>query len=557
MRREWKPVLILMFVLLFMPIKAFALDVNCSSLEISTVQSCINTVDAAGGGTVYLPAGSVTWTTYLFLPGGVNLVGYGTPAFDSGSVDGKKLIQSSFQTTIKSSTDRLDGVIVCNWKNGTKHYNRRFRIANINFVGTVNNVSFVTTFIRIDSGKDFRIDHCFFDRGYYMIGVNSQLGEDSTGVIDHCTFSWAAYTAGAPGVYGIHVSPRWTYDDTRPKKFGIENSDFVFAEDCYFENMSGHQISGFAMGRWVLRYSVTKLDWHTPGQWDPAPDLHGPCFEGTCGQPSGRGGWGFEVYGNKFIAWPDSQGQMHWVAVFIRSGDGVVWGNTFTNFRHVAGVYNDSDYQCRSGPAHCSDSVGHNYNGSYSGDGIWVWGNTENNISESRLFVYDGGFCSTECLHVGIELKAMAKPGYAPYTYPHPLVSGASAGLLSPPLNPPKNLSITKPGDSIVASNLQPSPSAGVSVVTDKSSYILWQTPLITVTVLDNAGKPVVNAHCVITVKRPDGTTGGGMTPYTNKTGIAKAQFRVNQVGSYTAKVAVNKGTVVLGKATTTFIGTK
>jgi hypothetical protein len=67
------------------------------------------------------------------------------------------------------------------------------------------------------------------------------------------------------------------------------------------------------------------------------------------------------------------------------------------------------------------------------------------------------------------------------------------------------------------------------------------------------SGLPLQGGHCVITVNRPDGTTGGGMTPLTDKTGTAKAQFRVNQKGSYRANVTIDVSRKVIGSSSIAF----
>jgi hypothetical protein len=95
--------------------------------------------------------------------------------------------------------------------------------------------------------------------------------------------------------------------------------------------------------------------------------------------------------------------------------------------------------------------------------------------------------------------------------------------------------------------------SQPVTVSTDRSIYSLNQQVAITATV-KAGGSPVQGARAAITVRRPDGSVAGGMTPHTGADGTAKVVgFRPNKTGTYQVKAVVDKNGVVLGSATANF----
>jgi hypothetical protein len=69
----------------------------------------------------------------------------------------------------------------------------------------------------------------------------------------------------------------------------------------------------------------------------------------------------------------------------------------------------------------------------------YIWGNTINGVAAN----FSGG---SPVAKLGRDIFNAIKPGYAPYTYPHPLVSGATPTPTPPStLSPPTNLQITGP----------------------------------------------------------------------------------------------------------------
>src|SRR4029077_19195393 len=98
----------------------------------------------------------------------------------------------------------------------------------------------------------------------------------------------------------------------------------------------------------------------------------------------------------------------------IRGGGGVIWGNTWTGVSHGVVVYLDTPptspplttYQAL-------DQIG-------KPDGLYIW----NNVSSGDT-VYKNPATVPNGIDYWLQLNRdyflTAKPGYTPYTYPHPL----------------------------------------------------------------------------------------------------------------------------------------
>jgi hypothetical protein len=192
----------------------------------------------------------------------------------------------------------------------------------------------------------------------------------------------------------------------------------------------------------------------------------------------------YEFYNNTFT-YPGTDG---FTAIYVRGGTGVVFNNTFSGFTsgfRAANYRTDqsfppwgrcngtSPYDGNSGsPAGypCIDQVGRGDGDLLSGDPpspaaspnqalepVYVWGN-----------VMNGSVVSSQHAHVQLGRDVLVdtpKPGYQPFTYPHPLVTGAPP----PPPPPPADtldISVSKSG---TGSGTVTSSPAGISCGMDCS----------------------------------------------------------------------------------------
>lgn len=167
----------------------------------------------------------------------------------------------------------------------------------------------------------------------------------------------------------------------------------------------------------------------------------------------------FEVYNNTFrhLGGTDQIANQNW-AIWIRGGTGVIFNNKIDN---IAGSYWGDKAEIKLSIRGAEDvrpqgscistqypvprQLGQNYNGSsYFTDPIYLWGNTGTvAISAGWSWGNPCGFTFSDFFQWGRDAinTGTAKPGYAPYKYPHALRSGGSTNPPAP--DPPSTLSAT------------------------------------------------------------------------------------------------------------------
>ena len=239
--------------------------------------------------------------------------------------------------------------------------------------------------------RQFRIDHL------HIQGYDGQAGVrvegDCEGVIDHCTIIGTGATSLNYGVviYGDDV---WQTD----MQLGTEHA--VFVEDCQFSNFR-HAIAANNAAHYVFRYNTLQN-----GVKNQAIDAHGPYYNGESGTLA------FEIYGN-VIKDPESAGSER--GMRLRGGGGVVFDNTVTGYKYgVMLAVEDGQTGSYPYPQMLHD--------------VYIWDNTVNGGQE--VVVQSG---STSDIKENREYYLKAMPGYKPYAYPHPLVTGGSAPVNNAP----------------------------------------------------------------------------------------------------------------------------
>jgi len=344
------------------------------------IQAAVNLVSSAGGGTVYIPAGTFYWKNEtVTIPGGVSIVGTGNtttvlhsnvrqPFNDFFQVDG------SNGKPVRISSIRFEGNVT-NWRDDN--------------VGASNAISVMNGAI------DFRIDHCvFIDFPNQAIGVTAFDTGTTRGVIDHNYFDnsykdtsppvggwWWAYgivVAGKAGAWDNNIADFLGKYETVPSGFPV-----VYIEDNIFSRCR-HAIASNQGAWYVARYNT--FNEGRPQNFGNM-DVHG------AGGGSKPGGRGLEAYNNTIIG---SSGYNAAQAFWIRGGGGLIYNNAMHNILYGIGLFNES------GP---SQSQVHD---------LYIWGNTmdsgtllnpQNYTQDTDYFLY-------------------ARPGYTPYAYPHPLTLG-------------------------------------------------------------------------------------------------------------------------------------
>lgn len=404
-------------------------EITALSGSPNDIQTAINTVVAAGGGTVHVPAG-----TFMFNPS-MNGVGVTIPVTTvSINIIGAGVGVTVLQETVDSGNSIMFARTSFGQNSGGA-----VRISGISFAGRVTSETNQNLAISLFCTLDFRIDHCSFkDFANTAIYMDSKTGKTShlvtRGVIDHCTFDnpykdTVSYQWG----YGITVVGdyySWDsniqdylghyYQVTTVNAANSANGNYygeVVPQPIYIEDNSfsrcRHCISSTGGGYYVVRYN----NFDTPAPYRPV-DIHG-----NPGQADQVGGRGLEAYGNTFdftnlyycSANGRNQGGSYDCAAFgLRGGSGVVLNNTVI-------VPNGGSYD------YLGLQLGNDQDRSFCRVNHLYWWNNlvqrqDGTVISSSNYIRDlGGYT----LDVDYFLRAptQVQDGftYTPYTYPHPL----------------------------------------------------------------------------------------------------------------------------------------
>ncbi len=378
--------------LLFFPIFSYAAQWNAQTCELAEVQSKVTS--ALNGDTVMVPAGNCTWNSALSLTKTITLRGAGP------SADGTKITYGGINHTLFSVGPNTTGYMDISgfWLlGGDGNY---WSGTAMQLYGPV-------------GWKNLRVHNMVFD-GNKQWSIKG--GAYTNGVIDNCTFKGSAH--------GIMLYGQGTTDWATPLTLGT--ADFFFIDNNTFNWNDWFGSSGAASfdldkgGRVVFRYNTVKYSIF---------ETHDRV------RSSLASGQAYEVYNNTF--WTDIS---KWKAVDISGGTGVIWGNTIYGPWSVAigGINyksftagglgallcdgNDPADQNIPGESgwRCQYQIGTLYEGasaiSYP---LYVWNNKVINGSGSNGLVVTNG---------GVNVKTgrdyfnnVARPGYTPYIYPHPL----------------------------------------------------------------------------------------------------------------------------------------
>lgn len=385
----------------------------------SDVQSAITS--ARSGDTVSIPAGDFTWTSSVIIP------------------DTKKII---LQGAGSSST-----IITVNVSNSHAIYANfsKSRITGIGF-----NLYSSSDAISI-RGSEWRVDHCIFKNpsisvsrtGVYANGSSSNWVLN--GCVDNCEFfnSKVAVCADLSLLaHGVWAQP-----------LGLGTASAVYVEDCTFTfTKSGNCMDANYGGAYVFRYNTVN---------DSLVEAHSV-------QGNHRATRKWEIYNNIF----NQVKQGMWVPMFIRGGTGVVFNNVITGTWTNPNIAVDNVRSCTNAgvPGMCNGTSA--WDGNEDGqsgypcrDQIgrsmdqWLWTSSNpyppqaldpayawNNKHGDNDVVFFQHNCDMNKTHIKIGrdiFNGIPKPGYTPYTYPHPLrASDASSPGPSKP-SAPSGLKVT------------------------------------------------------------------------------------------------------------------
>jgi len=366
--------------------------ITANSGSASDIQAAVNVVEAAGGGTVYIPSGTFYWNNETVNSyGGINIIG----ASYAGC--GSHPTWTPYTATTILHNNKVAPFETMINVDGSNH--KPFRISGIQFEGTVPSYDMDNGGGAIGIAKeaiDFRVDHCTFINfpGVAVIASNTFTGT-MRGVIDHNTIDnpYKVVNGGGMWAYGVVVQGLgWAWDldinhflgkyETAPTGFPI-----VYIEDNVFSRCR-HCVSSNQGAWYVARYN--KMIDEIPPNYGSI-DVHGTAGGGS---PGGRG---LEAYNNTIIGTVNyTSAQAFW----MRGGGGVIFNNTMQNILY--------------GVTLAADAPGT----PYQVKDLYIWGNT---MDRGTLILNNyAGYTEN------VDYFLSAKSGYTPYPYPHPLTLEAT-----------------------------------------------------------------------------------------------------------------------------------
>ncbi len=348
-----------------------AAEVTAASPALPDIQVAVESLD--GPGTVRVPAGEAEAVGTLKVPAGVSIIGAGA--------EHTKLFRGA-QTEIHKSGN------IIHVTGGEGAADTLTQIAGLNLIGETHPDSKAQDAgIRLDNVPRFRVDHCrleSFGNAAVMVRGNT------SGVVDHCqtvdVFRPAINNLGyGVAVYGSGV---WR-EDLEPGGAGA-----VFIEDCELIG-SRHAVASNNGAWYVFRHNHIHQNAKTQ-----AVDAHGHGYGSKVGTQY------VEVYEN-VIEKPRQDAP----AMLFRGGGGVVFNNTVRDHSSAIGLTLDYDSSIDWSAPYPID---------FQVRDFWVWDNTLNG-EPVEPFVPSR---SAGHIQLGRDYHTEPKPGYTPYTYPHPLASG-------------------------------------------------------------------------------------------------------------------------------------
>ncbi len=287
---------------------ARAATINAASCNARDMQAALN--KAQDGDTVLIPAGTCHWqsTVSVAVPGTLTIMGAGSQTIRGGG-DQTIIIDDVPRCTGNGCSPYLDpATFVVTTKLG-----KAFRLTGITFQGGTNGTVGYSGVVYIGgNSQQVRIDHVHLN---VLDGLNITFSGWEYGVVDHCLFDQIPGTV----INGVHVThDGWNgvmYGDgswADFSYFGTEKA--IYVEDNTFNN--GFVDDTGAGGRIVFRHNTVNRS----------------VFQGLDGIAPWRGTRMFEVYGNTFDWHSTNPNTDQWpFAMFLRTGTGLIWGNTVTN----------------------------------------------------------------------------------------------------------------------------------------------------------------------------------------------------------------------------------
>ena len=412
--------------------------VNASQAE---VQSCIDAAESANGGTVNIPRGAATWTSYITKTFTKDIVIQGA----GSGIDGTVITGGGFSNILANGTTSLT------------IKDMRFIMSASAYTGGIVSVrgSSLNKVL-----KNLYIDMSLMTTGRGILCGSPNDAMQGGGVISGCTIYNPKGVGQGITIHGNAAGT--TYYWTGNPQFGTANATFIEDNIFNFGGVGDGAFDAYSGARVVFRYNTVKgtgIGWH--------------------GNDSSSSPHSFEIYNNTFQSTPKKIN----IITNARGGTALIYNNTadstyaagitLANYRSCQAIGRDGK-MCQGGGYYDrnSDPTGyHCYQqpGTTGADGLTQWpmiawnnkqGTTNNivfalngnflnplcgqtfdmsdHVKEGREYINyntcDGNpsdFCSTWWDDVNKKGKLKGSD-YIPYPYPHPLVSASPTTSVPP-----------------------------------------------------------------------------------------------------------------------------
>ena len=195
----------------------------------------IHNTQAVDGDTITLPAGTFSWTTYVTITKAVTIQGQTTTDSSSGTFDDNTIILDN----VNRASGEGGTIIKIESVNG-----KSYRVSGITFSsGAVSDDSGSGAIKLMGDSHAVRFDHCHFG-GMVHQAIYIAVWGAIQGVIDHNVMAFEhgqsqSFYIGM-GNWGGRTNGHGSWAD--PPYYGSEK--FIFIEDNYLINTSGHEFAG-------------------------------------------------------------------------------------------------------------------------------------------------------------------------------------------------------------------------------------------------------------------------------------------------------------------------
>jgi hypothetical protein len=386
----------------------------------SDVQAAID--KAATGDVIILPQGSCTWATTVTVPSTKTLTLAGA------GMDKTIIIKSP-----------AGGDILNLSQSGSRVTGLQFNDGTVLFAGDV-----------------WRIDHCKFIKistgttGVSVRGNREQL--HPTGLVDNCVFQNSSILVA--GWIGLMSNALWA----QPLNLGSGDNVVYIEDNSFTHTVFGHAVDANYGGRYVFRYNTLN---------DVYIEAH------SVQSSNNRGAQKWEIYNNTI----NQINRVMWTPFFLRAGTGVVFNNTLTGTWTLPAITVDNvrsydatrtlDQGWCNGNSKwdgnqpnlqgypCRDQIGRSTDQGPWTD--WKTGATGppqqlvpayawNNKYGTQKFGFITKRDARNPIHI-VEgrdfVNNTVKPGYVPYTYPHP--RRGETAITPAPAPAPETTTVTSP----------------------------------------------------------------------------------------------------------------